>query len=194
MSVCPLMTHSGHSGRPEQSVWPPSVIRNRAPGTARRNSQAGSRRRRGRADRNRLWLGACARGGALCRVARACRHQPLSPHPGVGRPRRTAGEMGALAIHVQPHLQASEPTLLAPVAQLDIRALARRASDSEREHPTLLAASSQLRQPGVLTSFSCRTKKLAHVPPFITRGFERTAALLVALKRLDPPGARSGLP
>ena len=59
----------------------------------------GSRRRRGWADWNRLWLSASPQGGALCRVARACRHQPLSPHPGAGTPRRTAGKMGALAHH-----------------------------------------------------------------------------------------------
>ena len=42
---------------------------------------------------------ASPQGGALCRVARARRHQPLSPHPGAGTPRRTAGKMGALAHH-----------------------------------------------------------------------------------------------
>src|SRR6476646_1304825 len=59
----------------------------------------GSRRRRGWSIWHRLWLSASPQGGALCRVARARRHQPLSPHPGAGTPRRTAGEVGALAHH-----------------------------------------------------------------------------------------------
>jgi len=59
----------------------------------------GARRRRGRVDRNRLWLSASPQGGALCRSARDCRHQPLSPYPGDGTPRRTAGKTGVHAHH-----------------------------------------------------------------------------------------------
>jgi putative copper resistance protein D len=46
-----------------------------------------------------LWLGASPQGGALCPPARACGHQPLSPHSGAGAPRRTAGKRSAHAHH-----------------------------------------------------------------------------------------------
>jgi len=42
---------------------------------------------------------ASPQGGALCRSARDCRHQPLSPYPGDGTPRRTAGKTGVHAHH-----------------------------------------------------------------------------------------------
>ena len=46
-----------------------------------------------------LWLGASPQGGALCPPARACGHQPLSPHSGAAAPRRTAGKRSAHAHH-----------------------------------------------------------------------------------------------
>jgi hypothetical protein len=57
----------------------------------------GSRWRRGWADWHRLWLGASPQGG--CPPARACGHQPLSPHSGAGAPRRTTGKRSAHAHH-----------------------------------------------------------------------------------------------